>query len=309
MSLIAQIHAVAARQHGLVHLAQLREMGVSPKALQWALAAGELIRRLPEVYAVAGAPRTWRQEVMAAVLDAWPHGVASHRTAAILLAVADRNASPVIEITVPNPFYSRSPGVIVHRSKDLRPEEHVIVVDGIPCTGPLRTLVDLGAVEPWFIVSDALERALQAGLVTMLGAEWMLTNLSRRGRNGTGVFRRVLDERALATVSPHPGLLEPRMARILRGIEGIEYQYKVFDQNGLFVAQVDFAHPASKEAFEVDGFEKHGTPEAMTGGFDRDHRIRQAGWNVTHFTWKHCVRRPTYVQATVRSVLRAHATV
>ena len=307
MSVLALLAPVAARQYAVIHLHQLRAAGVSATALKRALENRELVRRLPEVYAIAGAPRAWRQDLMAAVLDAGPGAAVSHRAAAILLGIARRGAPELIEITVARPLNSRIPGVIVHRSKDLRPDEHIIEVEGIPCTGPLRTLIDLGAVEPWFIVSDALERALQSGQVTMLGAEWMLTKLSRRGRNGTGVFRRVLDERALATVSPHPGLLEPRMARILRGITGIEYQYKVFDQQGLFVAQVDFAHPVSKEAFEVDGFEKHGTPEAMTGGFDRDHRLKLAGWGVTHFTWKHCVRRPTYVEGVVRSVLGAHA--
>ena len=107
-------------------------------------------------------------------------------------------------------------------------------------------------------------------------------------------------------VSPQRGLLEPRMARVLAGLPPYEYQYKVLDDNGIFVAQVDFGYPAIKEGFEVDGFETHGTPAAMTHDFDRDHDLRAAGWGVTHFTWNHVVSRPQYVRKVVLGVLRAH---
>lgn len=305
MSVVAQMASISLRQYGLAHLRQLRTLGITAEALRSAVRTGEVVRHLPEVYAVGGAPPSWRQDLMAAVLDAGPDAAASHRSAARLLRVAHRDAPRLVEISVPRPKYSRSLGVIVHRSGDLS-DEHIIEVDGIPCTGPLRTLADLGAVERWPVVADALERALQSNQVTLLGAEWMLTNLSRRGRNGCGVFRHVLDQRALAAAAPHPGLLEPRMARILVGIRRPAYQYRVFDDNGRFVAQVDFAYPDLHEVFEVDGFETHGTPEAMTRDFEREHRLRAAGYNVTRFTWNHVVRRPKYVHDTVLAVLGAH---
>lgn len=306
MSVVGRMASVAVEQHGAIHLTQLRELGITMDEVQWAVRSGELERRLPEVYAVAGAPVTWRQQLKIATLDAGPGSAASHRAAAILLGIARRGAPELVEISTSSTRSARIPGVIVHRSRDLAPD-HILDVDGIPCTGPLRTLVDLGAVERWGVVADAFERALQSGQATVLGAEWMLTNLSRRGRDGCGVFRRVLDTRALEGASPHPGLLEPRMARILRG-SGLpmpEYQYKVF-HDGLFMAQPDFAYPDLMEAFEVDGFESHGTPSAMTSDFEREHRLRRIGWNVTRFTWNHVVRRPTYVLQTMSDVLRAH---
>lgn len=245
MSVAAFMAPFAVRQHGLAHLQQLRSVAVTKRAIDEEVRTGEVERILPEVYRVAGAPHTWKQDVMAAVLDAWPDGVASHRTAACLLCIAHRDAPAVVEITVARPKYSRSPGVIVHRSLDLS-QDHVMVVDGIPCTGPLRTLVDLGAVERFGVVADALERALQSGQASLLGAEWMLTRLRRRGRSGCGVFSDVLDRRALTVASPHKGLLEPRMARVLAGLPPYEYQYKVFGENGVFVAQVDFAYPGDQ---------------------------------------------------------------
>src|SRR5437870_3866031 len=118
MSVIAVVAFVAAKQYALVHREQARALGVSEHALARAVASGELARRLPEVFAIAGAPRTWRQALLAAVLDAGPGAVVSHRSAAILLRIAHRDAPRVIEITVPRPRSSRMPGVIVHRSLD-----------------------------------------------------------------------------------------------------------------------------------------------------------------------------------------------
>lgn len=306
MSVVGTLGACAASQHGVFHRRQARSAGLTSRQIEWALATGEISRRAPEVYAVAGTPRTWRQALMVAVLDAGPDAAVSHRAAATLLGMARRDSPELVEISVPRPASARLANVVAHRSLDLRPD-HLLVVDGMPCTGPLRTLVDLGAVEPWPVVADALERALQSGAVSLRGAEWMLTNLSRRGRSGCGVFRRVLDERVLRSAAPDPGLLEPRMLRLLRqsGLPMPEYQYVVRDADGLFVARVDFAFPARREAIEVDGFEVHGTPAAMAADFERAHRLRRVGWHVTRFSWDQVVRRPQHVIQTIRTILGA----
>ena len=136
----------------------------------------------------------------------------------------------------------------------------------------------------------------------------MLARLSERGRSGCGVFRRVLDERALKVVSPHRGLLEPRFAGLAKrfGLPPYEYQRKIFDAHGRFIAQVDFAYPEVKLAIEVDGFEDHGTPQAMIANMDRDHRPGvENGWYVIHFAWFHVVKRPKVVADRIKALLVA----
>ena len=60
----------------------------------------------------------------------------------------DSSAPPPIHITVPgSPDDPREPvnappGVVLHHSSPLHPED-VAIVDGIPCTSVARTLVDL----------------------------------------------------------------------------------------------------------------------------------------------------------------------
>jgi len=79
----------------------------------------------------------------------------------------------------------------------------------------LRTLVDLGSVLPAGEVEDALDRRLSRRLFTIAAVEWMRNEVGRPGRNGAGVLSRVLDDRALGDQVPD-GVLEPRMARLLR---------------------------------------------------------------------------------------------
>jgi very-short-patch-repair endonuclease len=304
MSVLSLVRALAEVQHGAVSRAQLLDRGASRHAIAWAVAVGELLVAAPEVYVVAGSPRTWRQELMVAVLDAGPGACVSHRAAAILLGIAKLGMKEVVEITSPRTRTHRLEGVIVHRPLDLVYDRDVVVIDGIPCTGPLRTLVDLGVSESWLEVWDAIERAIQADLVTHRGCEWVLARLSKQGRTGCGPFRRALDERALKMKAPHPGLLEPRMAGVARRFKlpTYAYQHDVFGDGSVLA---DFAWLAEKVIVEVKGLKERTNPKKLTEDFEREHRLVAAGWVVLSFTWSQVVRRPKYVADQILQVLGA----
>ena len=70
MSVLALVGARASMQHGAFSRAQALMEGVTEAALRWAVSIGEVIEAAPAVYVIAGAPRTWRQQLMVAVLDA-----------------------------------------------------------------------------------------------------------------------------------------------------------------------------------------------------------------------------------------------
>lgn len=241
MSWIHDHAARAATQHSLLERHELAQLGIGRSAVDHALARENVIRLQRNVYALPGSVDTYHRRLLAAVRSAGPDAVASHRAATRLLGAAHRNAPEIVELTVPRLRNPHPVGAVVHRIADLTPE-HCVVIDGIPCTGPLRTIVDLGAVEPKPAVEDVLERALTAGLVTVRGVEWMLTELSQRGRAGCGVIRSILDDRALGSAVAD-GLIEPRMARIFRrfGLPMPEFQYELRTASGLFVARFDFA--------------------------------------------------------------------
>jgi very-short-patch-repair endonuclease len=304
MHLDASLDSLARRQHGLVERSQLLGHGISPGAIARWMATGRLVGAFPSVYRLAGAPVTWEQRLLAAVMATGPGSLASHRAAARLWKVAEGDE---IEVTVPGCRRRRPPGVVVHRSSDLV-GARAIRRGGIATTTPLRMLVDLGAVVTSGELEDALDRALTSRLVTVAGVAAALEEVARSGRRGAGTLRTVLDGRALGA-APADSLLEPRMARLLRahGLPPAAFQHDVFDA-GRFVARVDFAYPDLRIALEVDGLESHSSPRALQADLHRQNALVVLGWTVLRFTWVDVVRRPARVAAEVRRILRSQET-
>lgn len=294
----------AARQYGAFTAAQAFGCGVSRSTLHRWVREGRLVAIHPGVYAFAGSPASWEWSMMAAILAAGPEAVASHRSAARIWELLDDDS---VEITVPLKRCPRLERVEVHRSTDLV-AGHVTKWKRFPVTKPARVIVDLGAVLPPDEVEDVLDRALTRNLITIPGVEWMLNELSRPGRHGTGVAGRILDERALGKERAH-GQLEPRMARLLRtaGLPPARFQHRVYAPDGRFLAQVDFAYPELLLAIEVDGWESHGTPEAMGKDFVRQNGLVPYRWRVLRFTWTQVVRQPEYVASTIHQTVTSLA--
>ena len=296
----------AAQQNGAFTLAQAAACGYPRSSLYDDVERGRIVLLHPGVFAPAGAAPTWERSLSAALLAAGPGAVASHRSAGRLWRITEES-DETLEITVPASRGPRLRAVAVHRSVDLVPE-HVFRISHLPVTKPARTLVDLGAVLDAERVEDALDRALVRRLLTVAGVEWMRLELSQRGRPGSGVIRRVLDERALGTNRPD-GLLEPRMARLMRnsGLPAAVFQHPVYDRSGRFLARVDFAYVALRLAIEVDGYHVHGTRRAMEADFVRQNCLAGQGWVVLRFTWAQVVRRPELVARSITEALQVRA--
>lgn len=293
---------LAAGQHGLLSRSQALRF-VDSTGLTRRVRQGSLVRAHPAVYRFAGAPVTWEQRLMAAQLAAGAGSAVSHRSAAELWGLAD-GFGDLVEITVPSGRLPRLRHVVVHRSTDLV-ASHVTRRRSVTVTNPMRTLADLGAVCPRSVVADALERGLVARLFTVPSVEAMVFDVARPGRDGSGVLRAVVDDRALRAARPD-GLLEPRMARLLRRyrLPQAAFQHRVLDDRGRFVARPDFAFPDLAVAIEVDGFEIHGTPAAMAADFVRQNALQALGWVVVRFTWHQVVREPSKVAAAIDADLR-----
>jgi hypothetical protein len=154
------------------------------------------------------------------------------------------------------------------------------------------------------VVARAVERGLIQRLVTIDGLRTTLANLGRPGRDGSGVLRHVLAERALGDDRPD-GDLEPLMAEIFNRYQlpRAVFQHCIYE-DGVFVARPDFAYPELLIAIEVDGWSVHGTPEATTLDFERQNAVEQLGWTVLRFTWYDVTRRPQYVATHIANALR-----
>jgi very-short-patch-repair endonuclease len=283
-------------QHALITRAEARGLGVTARQEGALVATGEWERLAGGVIRLAGSPRTPEQDLLAACLAGGPTAVASHQSAAWLWElgpVPDRHA-----ITIARTATSGARLVEVHRPRDY--PAHALVRRGIPCTNPLRALVDLAAVWPPPELDDAVDQALARKVVTVAGIEAEVGRLSQRGRLGAGRMREALHRRGLIG-APHPSVLESRALRLLRqhgivpmGVEvraGPDGRYRV---DILLVPGV---------VMELDGFAYHSDPEQMAEDKRRRTRIRLEGTVVLEYTWRDIVYDQRRVMAEVLQVL------
>jgi predicted transcriptional regulator of viral defense system len=148
----AAIADLAAAQHGVVALRQLRALGMSDRAVHGRAARGLLHRVHQGVYAVGHTVLSVHGGWMAAVLAAGEGAVLSHRAAAALWSLYGAPASSV-DVIVTGRARSR-PGLRVHRHA-LR-EDEVTERDSIPVTTVAPTLLDLAGV----VTPRGVERAI-----------------------------------------------------------------------------------------------------------------------------------------------------
>jgi predicted transcriptional regulator of viral defense system len=152
-----EIAALAVRQHGVVGLSQLRELGLSARAVQRRATCGRLHRIRRGVYAVGHSKLTGYVHWMAAVLACGPKAVLSHRTAAGLWGLRPDNRRKS-DTSSPSPSATPRQATEVHRSVTLSAAD-MATMDGIPCTTVAGTLVDLGDMDDRRGVERAVEQA------------------------------------------------------------------------------------------------------------------------------------------------------
>jgi predicted transcriptional regulator of viral defense system len=193
----AAIAAVAARQHGVLALWQLQEIGLSASGVRKRAARGNLHRIHRGVYAVGHAKITGYGHWMAAVLACGPTAVLSHRSAAGLWGLRPDNRRKC-DISLPSPSARAKQAIEVHRTTTLVAEDSA-TADGIPCTSVARTLVDLGDVANRRAVEQAVE---QAEILRLFDLGEIERAIERAGRKrGTGLLSSVLGNQISPTLT------------------------------------------------------------------------------------------------------------
>lgn len=294
----ARLDELARAQHGVVTSAQaVKALGPSRKA-RW-VADRRLIAVQPKVLRLAGAPETWHQAVHAAALAT--EGTVSHRSAAELWGLI--KPAGYVEVSVRYERNPRSqPPAIVHRIGDLHPRL-ATEREAMQVTDPLRTIIDLGLVLPVWGVRDALSRGLTTRLFNVTEVQDLRDALARPGRAGTGIIKRLIEDRLL-TADTEASILEARFVDLTRHHElpSPTFQYEVWHA-GRFVARIDAAYPDLLLAIEIDGYEHHASPEAFQRDRARQNYLVALGWTVLRFTWHDVVHDPARVAGSVRDMV------
>ncbi len=266
---------------------------------QWnaAVTRGDVELRHRNVVRLYGAKATMEMQIEAAVLAAGPDALASHRSAALFWGV-ERPAGDPIDIILPRRTrQARLSNVVVHRPSDmgqLRP----VWRHGVAVTDPLRTLVDLGAVDREG-VDAALLRFVVDGYVTPRAVRAALVRHSQHGRHGVVALREALERWALDD-KPADSDLEALMGEIVLtfGLPKVEFHAHIGGY------EVDFWIVGSNVVIECDGWSAHGADHDQFE-FDRvrDADLLAQGIITQRVTWRQMVRGPRALAGRIRATL------
>jgi len=179
--------------------------------------------------------------------------------------------------------------------------------DRIPCTGLARTVLDLAAVVGPKRLEHTIDAVIRDRMLEWIDLYDVLVRHSRRGRDGCGRLRAILDVRYGDESVPLSSW--SRMVSDLLvdwGRPKPELEYRVLARDGSFVAQVDLAYAESKLAIELDSIRWHLNHESFRRDPRRRNKLILAGWTVLNFTWADYVDEPAQLCATVSDALRDH---
>jgi very-short-patch-repair endonuclease len=288
-----ELARLAELQRGVLHRRQLLEAGLSAAAIKRRLASRCLHPLHPGVY-LFGRPRL---EPLAAATAAVIHfagrGVLSHRTAALLWQLHDAPELPV-EVTLIGLDARSRPGLVVHRSRGLRPAD-VCRHSRLPVTAPARTLIDLAAV----LEGDELEAAYAVALRRRLLEPSQLARVLEANPRVKGAA----SLRELVASGRAPTLTRSAYERkLLHLLERAQLPKPTVNAQ-LLGMEVDLLWPQQRLVVEFDGFGFHSTRRSFERDRLRDQRLVAAGYRVIRITARQLDRTPEAVIARVAAAL------
>ncbi len=291
----------ARRQRGVFTLAQADACGIPQRTVEHRVSVGLYEAMHPCVYGYAGAEPTWERDVAAAVLSTAQPAAASHRTAAVLWGMMSRRSEPIEIVTTRHRRPKRS-GPTVHESKDLLTSD-IVNLDGIPVTTAVRTIVDLGASAPPWLVERCLDSGLRRNLFTAWQVRCFIARVARPGRTGVGTIRPLVMDR-IAWGSITESDLEDLFRAVVSHLPYPmpDLQFKLFEPDGEFVGRFDFAYPARTALIETDSERWHMDPRSFQRDREKQNRAHALGWTVYRFTWHQLVDDPASVRRIITAI-------
>lgn len=266
------------------------------------VAAGQLRRLRPGIYAPAASVITTATTLHAALLYAGSGAHLSHTTAAQAHGI-DANNGPCIHISIPgNRTVQPQPGLKLHRSSSLVGGQVHEFRNRLRVTSVARTLIDLVDVAARPALDLAVSDALRQGFVSVDYVQNQLRNSRRRRHLAT--LRTMLAELDPALES----ILEAEFASLLdkAGVAAPTPQHEIWD-GPLLVARVDFAYVDRRLAIEVDGYEFHSRYDRFQRDRERRRALTKLKWTVVEFTAQDIRVRPADTVNSVGDLLAAAA--
>jgi very-short-patch-repair endonuclease len=297
---------------GVATVAELADVGVSKRLLARLQRRGLVVRSRRGVYAMGGTfsekiqtdPAQMHALRAAAALvstgnkERW---VASHHSAAIMhgLSLLGRPPDKVVAVTQNGRGSNQGKrrGVRVHVAKT--PAAHVTRQFGVPCTSVARTVVDLARCSTFIQAVVVADNALHDGKATKTQLQQVLAQCARWP--GIQNARQAVEFSDWRSES----VLESA-ARVIfheHGLARPELQVWIGSEQDPNIGRVDFYWPEHRTIAEADGKSKYQgqatAQELAVRQLRRDTRLREAGFEVVHFTWAEIFYQPEKVIARI----------
>lgn len=275
----------AETQHGLITRNQLIADGWSSSRINRAIAGGRLEQFSFGIYRIVGSAKTHHQDLMSVILSYQDHVWLSHTTAANLhcLNVWEDNHIHVTSTTKLRSTSKRTSLSIAHHVSEELQDSDLGEVDGLLTTSVTRTLIDLAELLTPAQLAITVDDALQRRLTTLRELQNFYERVGRwRGRKRFAPMKEVLAER-IGLPSVESGL-ERKVFKVLKEskLPTPVTQYRVCVDGWDY--RLDMAYLDEMVGIEVDGYAFHSSSERFHRDRKRDNRLRQAGWNILHFS-------------------------
>jgi len=284
-----RLAALAGEQEGVVRRAQLRDLGLTEKAIRHRVDRRSLLPLYRGVYAVGHERLSPAGRRLAAVWACGERAALSHRSAAGTWGFRGGGAAR-IDVTIRARSAIPRDGLRLHLTT--RPLE-VTRLGLLPVTTPARTLLDLAGAVPAHQLAAALHQAEVLDRFDLGALRDVLAAHPRHpGRRPLAAALATtlpetlsdLEDRFLALCAHH-GL--PRPAANARPLG----------------FRVDFLWPDRRLVAETDGWRHHRTRSAFETDRARDQALAAAGYVVLRFTHRQVATAPADVAAKLSSLL------
>jgi predicted transcriptional regulator of viral defense system len=280
---------LAARQHGVVTTAQLREAGLHRSAIAREVDRGRLHRVFRGVYAVGHPGLSREGRWMAATLAVGDGAALSHGSAGALLQV---RLTRTMLVDVISPRRCRISGPVrTHCSRTLVPED-ITSHRGIPVTTVARLLVDLTDSSTPHQLANVIHRAHYRN-------RWSesLTRAAMARAHGRRNLHR-LDRAIELYASGSAGTRSEYEDAFL----ALGHATEPLVNTPLLGEEVDFYWPGAGLVVEIDGGH-HDRPPSRRDDARRDAKLAAAGLRVMRVPAGDVERRPRDVRACVAAAI------
>lgn len=276
------LYALAAAQHSVVAVHQLRAFGLSYDAIEHLVESEEWHRRSPMLLVRSGTARTNEQLASEAVLDAGRRAGLSHHSAAAWFDVNGFQLRPLHVSRLRDATSTPSRLSVIHEPRAL-PDHHLTLHKCVTVTVPSRIPFDIAALGDAKGAERALDRGWARHILNHASSHLMLEDLAERGRKGIALMRDLLAERG-PDYRPNDTNVEDRFQYLCHEVGLVLERQRNLMEMGEWLGRVDFVSERLMLVIEVDSALYHDAIVDRRADAIRRAALDAAGYRVHSFT-------------------------